>query len=78
MHQEKISYWILVVSTFPGLTIFLLSIAFNFVGDSLSDSLDPELIEGEFHENKDERKTFCQLLDYSREEIETILETGLT
>jgi len=34
-----IGYW--WYPTFPGLTIFMVSIAFNFVGDTLSDLLDP-------------------------------------
>jgi ABC-type dipeptide/oligopeptide/nickel transport system permease subunit len=31
------------ISAFPGLAIFLIVMAFNFVGDGLRDALDPRL-----------------------------------
>ncbi len=31
------------MSAFPGLAIFLVVMAFNFVGDSIRDALDPQL-----------------------------------
>ncbi len=38
---NNINYW--WISTFPGLSIFLMSIGANFVGDGLQDYLDPKL-----------------------------------
>ncbi len=39
--RELIQQW--WISTFPGIAILLVSIAFNFIGDGLRDAMDPRL-----------------------------------
>jgi peptide/nickel transport system permease protein len=39
--MENFSYW--WIGSFPGLAIFSVSIAANFLGDGLRDYLDPRL-----------------------------------
>ena len=38
--QQFSSWWL---ATFPGLAIFSVVVAFNFVGDALRDALDPRV-----------------------------------
>ena len=40
---NTINYW--WISTFPGVAIFMISIAANFVGDGLRDYMDPKLLK---------------------------------
>lgn len=40
---NNMNYW--WISTFPGLSIFLMSIGANFIGDGLRDYLDPKLLK---------------------------------
>jgi len=40
---NNMNYW--WISTFPGISIFLMSIGANFIGDGLRDYLDPKLLK---------------------------------